>query len=76
MAGIRARISGPTQLGWQIRLARKRRGLTQARLAELAGVGTRFVSELERGKATARLGLALRIADLAGVDILARHREP
>ncbi len=29
--------------------------LTQQELAEIAGVGTRFVSELERGKATVRL---------------------
>lgn len=40
-------------------------------LAELAGVGTRFVSELERGKRTAQLGLALELERMVGVDILA-----
>jgi hypothetical protein len=39
-------------------------------------VGTRFVSELERGKETARLGLSLEIARLVGIDILARPRGP
>lgn len=61
-------------LGRQVRAARKAQGLTQAELAELAGVGTRFVSELERGKDTARLGLALELARLVGVDLLAQPR--
>lgn len=67
-------IRTPADLGQQIRAARKAQGLTQAELADIAGVGTRFVSELERGKDTARLGLALDIARLAGVDLLAQPR--
>lgn len=67
-------IRSPEDLGHQIRAARKAQGLTQAQLAETAGVGTRFVSELERGKETARLGLSLEIARLVGIDILARPR--
>ena len=38
-----------------VRARRRANRLTQAALAELAGVGTRFVSELERGKPTVRL---------------------
>ena len=38
-----------------VRARRRSNRLTQAELAELAGVGTRFVSELERGKPTVRL---------------------
>jgi len=38
-----------------IRARRKANRLTQRELAELAGVGVRLVSELERGKPTARL---------------------
>ncbi|MDA3935009.1 MAG: helix-turn-helix domain-containing protein [Gammaproteobacteria bacterium] len=64
----------PADLGLQIRAARKLQGLTQTELAELAGVGTRFVSELERGKRTAQLGLALELARMVGVDILAQPR--
>lgn len=67
-------IRTPADLGQQIRAARKAQGLTQAELADIAGVGTRFVSELERGKDTARLGLALDIARLAGVDLFAQPR--
>jgi y4mF family transcriptional regulator len=69
-------IRNPEDLGRQIRAARKAQGLTQTELAETAGVGTRFVSELERGKETARLGLSLEIARLVGIDILARPRGP
>ena len=42
-------------IGRFVRERRKARRLTQRELAELAGVGLRFVSELERGKATVRL---------------------
>ncbi len=41
-------------IGTFVREARKRKGLTQQQLAELVGVGTRFVSELERGKQSLR----------------------
>lgn len=68
-------IRSPADLGRQIRTARKAQGLTQAQLADIAGVGTRFVSELERGKDTARLGLALELAGLVGLDLLTRPRK-
>lgn len=67
-------IDTPAALGQRVRLARKAQGLTQIELAEIAGVGTRFISELERGKDTVRLGLALRIARLVGLDLYAFQR--
>lgn len=67
-------IRSSDDFGQQIRKARKAQGLTQAELASIAGVGTRFVSELERGKETARLGLALDLARLVGVDLTAQPR--
>ncbi len=39
-----------TSVGQYVRDRRKAAGLTQRALGELAGVGPRFVSELERGK--------------------------
>lgn len=65
----------PADLGNAIRKARKAQQLSQAELAELAGVGTRFVSELERGKDSVQLGLALHVARLAGVDIEVLYRQ-
>jgi y4mF family transcriptional regulator len=42
-------------VGTFVRKRRKAAGMTQQELAEVAGVGTRFISELERGKQTVRL---------------------
>jgi hypothetical protein len=43
-----------------------------------AGVGVRFVSELERGKSTARIGETLRVAASLGVDVIVEdpHEQP
>jgi len=47
-------------------VVRKALGLTQADLALAAGVGLRFVVELEAGKPTVRLELVLRVIDALG----------
>lgn len=44
-----------SSIGEFVRARRRANGLSQRELAELAGVGVRFVSELERGKPTARM---------------------
>jgi len=44
-----------TELGQFVRQRRRANGMSQEELALLAGVGRRFVSELERGKGSARL---------------------
>ena len=67
-------VDSPEELGRRIRAARKAQGLTQVDLAEIAGVGPRFLSELERGKDTVRLGLALKIARLVELDLFAVPR--
>ena len=46
------RINSSKALGGEVRMKRKQRHFTQAQLAKAAGVGTRFVSELENGKKT------------------------
>lgn len=53
-------------LGSFVRRRRRANGLSQLELAELAGVGTRFVSELERGKATVRLDAANAVLAVFG----------
>lgn len=55
--------------GRAVRAARKGLRLTQQDLADTAGVGARFISELERGKETVQLGLALHVARLVGLEI-------
>lgn len=61
-------------LGQHIRAARKKQGLTQAELAGLAGVGARFVSDVENGKPTAQLGLVLHLLNLVGVELVSVER--
>ena len=62
-------VSTPADLGAALRKARKSRGLRLEDLALAAGVGVRFISELERGKPTARLAETLRVAAALGVSI-------
>lgn len=53
-------------LGRFVRARRKASRLSQRALGELAGVGTRFVSELERGKSSVRLDAVNRVLALFG----------
>ena len=57
------------EFGRIIRKNRIEQGLRQAQLAAAAGVGLRFLIELEKGKPTARLGMALAIVDALGCHI-------
>ena len=57
------------ELGRIIRAARRAQGLRQDQLAGAAGVGVRFLSELERGKATARVGKALAVLAALGCEV-------
>jgi HTH-type transcriptional regulator/antitoxin HipB len=54
------------KIGQFVRSRRKAGGLTQRELGELAGVGTRFVSEVERGKETVRVRELNRILAVFG----------
>ncbi|WP_028499908.1 helix-turn-helix transcriptional regulator [Microvirgula aerodenitrificans] len=62
-------IRSPQQLGDALRAARKQLGLTQPRLALAAGVGVRFIVDLEAGKPTLRLENVLRVIDALGGEI-------
>jgi HTH-type transcriptional regulator/antitoxin HipB len=64
-----ATITSPQSLGTVLRASRKRLGLTQADLALAAGVGLRFIVELEAGKPTVRLEQVLRGVDALGSSL-------
>ena len=70
-----AHIDSPDTWGAALRERRRSLGLTQAEVALEAGVGRRFVIELERGKPGASLELALRVAELLGLDLELVPRE-
>ena len=61
-----ATIKSPQELGAALRSARKRLGLTQSQMALAAGVGVRFIVDLESGKPTVRLDSVLRVIDALG----------
>lgn len=73
-----ATVADSLTLGKLIRSERKRQQLTQEQLAAVAGVGVRFVRELESGKETCRLGLALALLQTLGftVSVAARGAKP
>ena len=56
-------------IGEAVRQARKDLGLRQDELAAAAGVGLRFLVELERGKPTVQLGKVLLVLAAVGLDV-------
>ena len=62
-------IRSPQQLGRALRAARKQLRLTQPQLALAAGVGVRFIVDLEAGKPTLRLENVLRVIDALGGEV-------
>lgn len=67
-------IDNPGQLGELVRRRRRELGLTQTDVAEIANTNLRFVSELERGKPTARLENVMRVLSTLGIELEARVR--
>jgi HTH-type transcriptional regulator / antitoxin HipB len=63
-------IETPAELGKALRAARRARGLRLEDVALGAGVGMRFVSELERGKPTVRLAETMRVVASLGLRLL------
>lgn len=63
-------IDHPSSLGQAARAARKQLGLTQPQLALAAGVGVRFIVEMEAGKPTLRLENVLRVLHALGASML------
>jgi len=61
-------------LGTAIRATRKQAGLEQKDAAGLAGVGLRFLSDLERGKPTVRMDKVLQVLDVLGLELSVRPR--
>jgi HTH-type transcriptional regulator/antitoxin HipB len=69
------RIASARDLGLYIADRRRDVGMTQSDLASAAQVSRRWLSELERGKPTAALGLALRTLHALGLVLEAHPAE-
>ena len=59
----------------QIKDLRKELGLTQIEFAKRAGIGLRFLRELERGKTTVRLDKLTQVLDFLGVHLELKRNE-
>ena len=62
-------------IGVAVRKKRREDGLTLADAAALCGVGYRFLSDLENGKATVQMGKALQVLTALGLDLYVASRE-
>ncbi len=62
-------IETPEHLGDVVRHTRKALSLTQPQLALAAGVGVRFIVDLEAGKPTVRLENVLRVLQALGATL-------
>ena len=63
-------------IGAAVRGARERMGLTQAELARRAGVGLKFLYELESGKDTLRADKVLDVLDVLALEVVVTPRGP
>ena len=64
-----AALERTAPIGAEVRAARKGRGWSTRAAAERLGLSTRFLNELERGKATARLDKVLHALDGLGLGL-------
>jgi len=65
-------LTAATALGQTVRERRQALDLTQQQLADRAGVGRRFIVDLERGKPTLELGKVLTVIQALGLALIAR----
>lgn len=63
------------KIGQYIKAERKKAGLTQEEFAIRAGLGLRFVRELEQGKETVRLDKVNQALGMFGMEVVAGKRE-
>lgn len=70
----RTKVTTAKDLGAMVRAVRLEAGIDQARAAGLAGVGTRFLGDVERGKTTLRLGLVLQVLERLGLELTISRR--
>ena len=59
----------PADIGKIVRATRKDAGLRQHELAGTAGVGLRFIVDLEAGKSTAQVGKVLQVLAALGCSV-------
>ncbi len=64
------KIISSVDLGKAIREARNLQNMTQPEIAAIAGVGVRFIVDLEKGKPTCVLDKSLKVAQMLGLNLI------
>ena len=67
-------MTTPSDIAASVKAARRALKLRQADLAAAAGVGVRFLIELEAGKPTVQLGKMLAVLSALGLDCVLTSR--
>jgi len=68
------KLNNASEIGALIRRTRKQQGISQAMLAGLASVGTRFISDLENGKETIQIQKLLNVLNALGLGLYIFNR--
>jgi len=62
-------MSDMTEIAEAVRLHRKKAGLSQKQLADLAGVGKTAVFDIENGKQTVRFNTLVKVLDALNIKM-------
>ena len=73
-SGTLTPLQSTSDVGALVREARKRMKFSQQQLADFAGVGRRFISELESGKPTLEFNRVARVCAACGVELFGGSR--
>ena len=68
-------VRSASELGQLARMHRQTRSLNLERVSAIGGFSMRFLSEFERGKATAELGKVLAALAALGLEVVVKPRE-
>jgi y4mF family transcriptional regulator len=71
---LKNKAATAADIGAAVRQKRREDGLTLADAAALCGVGYRFMSDLENGKATVQVGKVLQVLTALGLDLYTETR--
>lgn len=73
-AGDEIAITSVREIGNLIRQTRKNQKMTQEDISGLAGLGNRFIIDLERGKETIQAQKVIDVLQLLGLELIIRKR--
>lgn len=57
------------ELGKRLRKVRKRKNMTQEKMAEALGVSSRYLSKIENGKNSPSLSFVMKFSDITGASL-------